>query len=66
MSKGGLAFLHKKSWHTMSFKNAELVWKVEEKKKSEEKKVAELAKQLAEERALDDLRRLQAQAGLVT
>jgi len=50
----------------MSFKNAELVWKVEEKKKSEEKKVAELAKQLAEERALDDLRRLQAQAGLVT
>jgi hypothetical protein len=33
----GLKFLNKKTWHTGSFKNIEIVWKAEQQKKEREK-----------------------------
>jgi len=66
MSKGGLAFLNKKSWHTPTFHNVERVWKAEEKKKEETKKLEQLRKEKEEERQVEELKRLQKDSGLVT
>ena len=51
----GLAFLSKKSWHTKNFANQEKVWIAEEKKRAEEEKTKELAKQIQQEREEEEL-----------
>ena len=53
-----LSFLSKKSWHTAKHNNVEAVWIAEEKKKAEDAKVAELQKQLKEEREREELARI--------
>ncbi|CAO3641858.1 unnamed protein product [Mucor fragilis] len=53
----------KKSWHPSTFKNQERVWKEEQKRKEEDKRIAEMKKELAEERQLQDLQRMQEDAG---
>ena len=58
-----LAFLAKKSWHTANFKNVEKVWIAEQKNKEEEGRLAELQKQIAEEREQQELRELQRRSG---
>jgi len=61
----GLAFLNKKSWHTGSFQNIEKVWIAENRSKENEKKAAERAKKLKEERQNEELKKLQVEAGLL-
>jgi len=53
-----LSFLSKKSWHTAKHQNVEAVWVAEEKKKAEDQKVAELQKQLKEEREREELAKI--------
>lgn len=53
----------KKSWHPATFKNQERVWKEEQKKKEEDTKIEQMRKELAEERQLQDLQRMQEDAG---
>eukprot|EP00164_Ancoracysta_twista_P007212 GFYU01010208.1.p2 GENE.GFYU01010208.1~~GFYU01010208.1.p2 ORF type:complete len:282 (+),score=101.16 GFYU01010208.1:104-949(+) len=60
-----LAFLSKKSWHTGTIKNNEAVWIAEQNKAAEQKKIAELQKQLAEEREIEELRRMRMESGEV-
>ncbi|XP_068319496.1 uncharacterized protein [Pyrus communis] len=60
-----LKFLNKKGWHTGSLRNIENVWKAEQKRDAEDKKLDELRKQIVEERERSEFRLLQVQAGLV-
>eukprot|EP00850_Spirogloea_muscicola_P018538 SM000171S03227 [mRNA] locus=s171:176832:178964:+ [translate_table: standard] len=60
-----LKFLNKKGWHTGSLHNVERVWKAEQKRDAEQKKLEELQKQIVEERQAQELRALQEQAGIV-
>ncbi|KAJ4959366.1 hypothetical protein NE237_026477 [Protea cynaroides] len=60
-----LKFLNKKGWHTGSLRNIENVWKAEQKRDAEDKKLEELRKQIQEERERSEFRLLQEQAGLV-
>lgn len=60
-----LKFLNKKGWHTGSLRNIENVWKAEQKRDAEDKKLEELRKQIQEERERHEFRLLQEQAGLV-
>ncbi|XP_011628212.1 pre-mRNA-splicing factor CWC25 homolog isoform X2 [Amborella trichopoda] len=60
-----LKFLNKKGWHTGSLRNIENVWKAEQKRDAEDKKLEELRKQIQEERERSEFRQLQEQAGLV-
>ncbi len=60
-----LAFLAKKSWHTTNLKNVEKVWIAEKRAEDEVKKLAELQKQILEERQIQELRELQAKSGQV-
>lgn len=61
----GLAFLNKKSWHTGSFQNIEKVWIAEQKKKDQDRRQGELLKKLKEERHLEEMKKLQVEAGLI-
>ncbi|WOH03802.1 hypothetical protein DCAR_0623202 [Daucus carota subsp. sativus] len=61
----GLKFLNKKGWHTGSLRNIENVWKAEQKRDAEDKKLEELRKQIHEERERSEFRLLQEQAGLI-
>lgn len=60
----GMKFLNKKTWHPATFRNQERVWKAEQKHKDEEKKMAELQKQVREEREREEFRDLQIRAGV--
>ncbi|PLW21393.1 hypothetical protein PCANC_03819 [Puccinia coronata f. sp. avenae] len=60
---GGGDLNMKKSWHPLLMKNQERVWKEEKKALEERKKTAQLQKELAEERQLQELQRLQAEQG---
>ena len=60
-----LAFLAKKSWHTANLKNVEKVWIAEEKKRKEETNLKEIQMKLEEERANEDLKKMQYEAGLI-
>ncbi|KAL7746620.1 RNA-splicing factor [Sorochytrium milnesiophthora] len=55
----------KKSWHPMTMKNQERVWKEERRAMEEQKKLDQLKKEIAEERAKQELLELQEQAGLI-
>jgi len=56
----GLSFLNKKSFHTGNFNNQEAVWVAEQKAVQEEKRLSEFNKQIRDERAIQELRQLQA------
>ncbi|SCV70628.1 BQ2448_3390 [Microbotryum intermedium] len=60
---GGGDLNMKKSWHTGTFANKERVWKHEKSALEERKKLHELQKELEQERAVQELQRLQAEAG---
>ncbi|XP_024534967.1 pre-mRNA-splicing factor CWC25 homolog [Selaginella moellendorffii] len=60
-----LKFLNKKGWHTGSLRNIETVWKAEQKRDVENRKLEELQKQIKEEQEHLEFRKLQEQAGLV-
>lgn len=63
MGKHPLAFLGKKSWHTKNLRNVEKVWIADEKDAAEAKKLADLQRQIIEERQMDELREMQAASG---
>ena len=58
-----LAFLAKKSFHTTNLDNVERVWIAEQKAENEAKKLAELQKQIDDERKIQELRQLQVASG---
>jgi len=60
-----LKFMKKKSWHVTNLNNVEEVWKAEERKKEETKKLAELEKQIKDEHEILELRRMSAAGGNV-
>ena len=53
----------KKSWHTSTFHNLERVWKAEQAAVEEAKKAEQLRKELAEERQMEEMRRMQEVGG---
>ncbi|KAK9808797.1 hypothetical protein WJX72_003833 [[Myrmecia] bisecta] len=56
MGKGGpMAFLNKKGWHPGNARNQEKVWQKQEEHAKEQQKLDDLRKQLAEERAREEL-----------
>jgi N-terminal domain of CBF1 interacting co-repressor CIR/Pre-mRNA splicing factor len=58
-----LQFLNKKSWHVGTKKNEEKVWLREQAANKEAARIAELQKQLNEERKLEDIQRLERASG---
>ncbi|BGP15460.1 hypothetical protein JCM10213_003313 [Rhodosporidiobolus nylandii] len=60
---GGGDLNMKKSWHTGTFRNQEMVWKKEKEALEERKKLQQLQKELEQERAVQELQRLQEEAG---
>ncbi|CAL4176172.1 unnamed protein product, partial [Meganyctiphanes norvegica] len=62
---GGGAWNLKKSWHPSTMKNQERVWKAEQQKAEEDRKVAELQKELREEREREFLRKTAEDSGAV-
>uniref|UniRef100_UPI00358E000B pre-mRNA-splicing factor CWC25 homolog n=1 Tax=Myxine glutinosa TaxID=7769 RepID=UPI00358E000B len=54
---GGGDLNMKKSWHPQTMRNIERVWKVEQKHEGERKKIEELQKELADERAREEIQR---------
>ena len=61
----GLKFLNKKTWHTGSFKNIEIVWKAQQEEKRRRRNQEENLKKLKEEKHMEELKKLQVQAGLI-
>ena len=55
----------KKSWHVMTYQNQEKVWRARRRAAEEKKKLEDIRKQLREERQIEELRRVQEDAGLV-
>ena len=53
----------KKSWHTQTFHNLKRVWDAEQVSQEEKKKAEQLRKELAEERQMEEMRRMQEQGG---
>jgi len=58
--------LNKKAWHPGGFKQQEEVWKREQAKAQEERRLDELKKQIAEERETQELQRVAQEGGHVT
>lgn len=58
-----LQFLNKKSWHTRTIHNNEKVWLKEQEAAKEQKRIDELQKQLAEERKIAEIQRLELESG---
>jgi len=56
-SAKAVSFLAKKSWHTATMRHMEKVWLAEQRAASEDKKMAELRQELAEEREMEALRK---------
>ncbi|KAJ1962827.1 RNA-splicing factor, partial [Dispira parvispora] len=52
---GGGDLNMKKSWHPMTYRNQEKLWKAEQKAAEEQKKLEQLRKEKEEERELQDL-----------
>lgn len=61
-----LQFLNKKSWHVNTKKNEEKVWLRQQAAAKEALRVAELQKQLNEERKLEEIQRLERESGRST
>ncbi len=64
MGGGDLNF--KKSWHPSTFANLKKVWEAEQTNVKEQQKLAELRKEKEAEREIEDMRRLQQAAGLIS
>ncbi|RKP40036.1 hypothetical protein BJ085DRAFT_13346 [Dimargaris cristalligena] len=60
---GGGDLNMKKSWHPLTFRNQEKLWKAEQRAEEEKAKTEQLRKERAEERALEELQQLQENAG---
>ncbi|KAJ1979894.1 RNA-splicing factor [Dimargaris xerosporica] len=54
----------KKSWHPLTFRNQEKIWKAEQHAQDEQKKLDQLRKEIEEERQLQELESIQEAAGL--
>ena len=61
---GGGDLNMKKSWHPLTMTNLERVWKAEQARDAEKKRIAELRQQLADERAREEVERMAVDAGL--
>eukprot|EP00118_Oscarella_pearsei_P018338 m.187671 g.187671 ORF g.187671 m.187671 type:complete len:347 (+) comp39366_c0_seq19:91-1131(+) len=61
---GGGDLNMKKSWHPNTAQNLEKVWKAEQKRDSEKKKIGELQSELNEERAREEVKQQAIDAGL--
>ena len=59
MTGKGLAFLNKKSWHTSTLHNQELVWLAEQKAAQEKKRIEQWKREKMEELKIAELRALQ-------
>ena len=62
---GGLGFLNKKSWHTGGMRQQEEVWKKEQEFAKEQRKTAEIQKQIQEERKREEFADVAAASGHV-
>lgn len=63
LNMSALKFLSKKSWHTSTIKNNEKVWLREQAAAAEAGRVAELQKQLEEERKAEEIADLELKSG---
>ena len=61
---GGGDLNMKKSWHPLTMTNLERVWKAEQARDAEKKRIAELRQQLADERAREEVEHMAVDAGL--
>lgn len=61
---GGLAFLNKKGWHPGSLRNQEAVWKKEQEKDAEDRKLDEFKQHVELERQKEELEGLAKAAGI--
>ena len=66
MGGKGMSFLNKKSWHTGGLPMIQKVWAAEQRVLEEQKVIEQLRKEKAEERKVEEVRRLQAAQGLIT
>lgn len=55
----------KKSWHPSTLRNIERVWKAEQKHEAEQKKIEQLQRELAEERAKEEMQNYAEHQGVV-
>ena len=55
----------KKSWHTQTLANQKKIWLLEEKQREEQRKTADMLKEIQEERKKDEIKELQKAAGLI-
>lgn len=55
----------KKSWHPSTLRNIERVWKAEQKHEAEQKKIEQLQRELAEERAKEEMQHYAEEKGAV-
>ncbi|UYV79520.1 CWC25 [Cordylochernes scorpioides] len=55
----------KKSWHSSTLRNMERVWKAEQKHEAEKKKIEQLQRELAEERAKEEMRNFAENQGVI-
>eukprot|EP00029_Vermamoeba_vermiformis_P008026 TRINITY_DN3641_c0_g1_i2.p3 TRINITY_DN3641_c0_g1~~TRINITY_DN3641_c0_g1_i2.p3 ORF type:complete len:173 (+),score=52.47 TRINITY_DN3641_c0_g1_i2:392-910(+) len=56
------SFLSKKSWHTGTLRNQEKVWLAEQREQDEKKRIAQLQKELQEQRQIEELKKLHGDA----
>ena len=61
----GLSFLNKKIWHPGSFANMEKTWVTEQKYREVEIRAIEKAKKIKEEKVLEEMKKIQANKGLI-
>ena len=62
---GGGDLNMKKSWHPSTFKNQERVWRAEERDLAERKQIEELKKEISNERAKEEMKRMAEQSGML-
>ncbi|KAJ1677756.1 RNA-splicing factor [Spiromyces aspiralis] len=53
----------KKSWHPLTWRNQERIWKERQKAAAEQKKIEQMRKELEEQRQLEEMQRLQEASG---
>lgn len=61
----GLSYLNKKDWHPEKFSNIEKVWNAEQRQQEESRLIQERIKKLKEERHIEELKRMQVEAGII-
>jgi hypothetical protein len=63
---GGGDLNMKKSWHPLTWRNQEKVFLAQQKAEGEKKKLDEIRKQIEEEQQIEELRKIQVAAGLIS